>query len=170
MNTDIKICQKREMNSMNIVLIGEDGRKVGNMPIEIAEQKAKEFNKNLIIVAKNVYRIADAGKLKYEQRQHQRQQKAHRRTHKVKEIKIRPSIDDHDLDVKLKHVREFLRKGLKTKITMQFNAKQIVFKDIGLEKMNYIVNSLLNSGLSITDKTPKFDGRDLTVFLIPTKK
>jgi translation initiation factor IF-3 len=155
---------------MNVILIGEDGRKVGNMSIEIAEQKAKEFNKSIIMVAKNVYRMVDAGKLKYEQRKRQKKQRSHRRTHKVKEVKIGPSIDKHDLDIKLKHIKEFLGKGLKTKITMQFRARQIVLKDIGLEKMNFIINSLLNSDLAVVDKMSEFDGRNLTAFLIPTKK
>jgi len=154
---------------MSIVLIGEDGKKIGDVSIEYAEEKAKEAGKSLMMVAKNVYRIADAGRLKYEQKQRQKQQRAQKRIHKIKEIKLGPLTDTHDLEIKAKHIEEFLKKGLKTKVTMQFKARQIAFKEAGLVKMRSLIAPLVESGLATIDKEPKFEGRNLVAFLVPTK-
>jgi len=155
---------------MRIVLIGEDGKKIGDVSMEDAERKAKEAGKDLMMVAKNVYRIADAGKLKYEQKQRQKRQRAQRRTHKVKEIKIGPLTDTHDLDVKSRHIQDFLKKGLKTKVTMQFKGRQMAFRDAGLQKMKALIEPLVTAGLAEVDKEPRFEGRNLVTFLIPPKK
>lgn len=154
---------------MGIVLIGEDGKRIGEVSMEFAEQKAKEAGKDLMMVAKNVYRIADSGRLKYEQRQKKKSHHAQRRTHKIKEIKIGPLTDKHDLEVKLKHIQTFLKKGLKTKVTMQFKARQIAFKEAGLAKMKALIMPLVEAGMADIDKEPSFEGRRLVAFLIPPK-
>ena len=75
-----------------------------------------------------------------------RKQKAQRRTHKVKEVKLRVSTDQHDLDIKVKRIREFLEKGLKTKITMQFKGRQMSMKSVGMTKMNALIASAIEGG------------------------
>ena len=154
---------------MGIILIGENGERIGEVSIEYAENKAKESGKDLVMVAKNVYRIADAGRLKYEQNQKEKGQRAQRRTHKLKEIKIGPLTDKHDLDVKIRHIREFLKRGLKTKVTMKFKARQIAFKETGLEKIKALLMPLIEDGTAEIDKGPIFEGRNLVTFLIPPK-
>ena len=155
---------------MRVMLIGEDGKKIGEVSMDEAERAAKEAGKDLMMVAKNVYRIADAGKLKYEQKQRQKQQRAQRRTHKVKEIKLGPLTDTHDLDVKSRHIIDFLKRGLKTKITMKFKGRQMAFREAGLEKMKGLIGPIVSSGLAEVDKAPKFEGRNLVAFLVPVKK
>ena len=154
-----------------VLLIGEDGQKIGEVSVEEARRLAKEAGKNLVLkdAKRNVYRIADAGKLKYEQKQRQKQQRAQRRTHKVKEIKLRLSTDTHDLEVKTKRIREFLAKGLKTKITMQFKGRQMAFRDVGLEKMNALIATATEGGIATVDKPPKIEGRNIVAFLVPSK-
>ncbi len=154
-----------------VLLIGEDGEKLGNVSMEEARRIAKEANKNLVLkdAKRNVYRIADTGKLKYEQKQQKKQQKAQRRTHKVKEIKLRLSTDTHDINTKTKRIREFLRKGLKTKVTMQFKGRQMAFKNVGLEKMNALIALATEGGIATIDKAPRFEGRSLVAFLVPIK-
>ena len=154
---------------MNITLIGEDGKLVGNISLDQARRMAKASGKDLIMVnaKSNVYRIADAGKLKYEQKQKDKQQRAQRRTHKVKEIQLSPNIDTHDLNVKVEHVREFLSKGMKTKITMMLKGRQIVFKDMAAEKLNNVVSTLVQEGVAVVDGKVKQEGRDIIVYLLP---
>lgn len=155
---------------MEILLIGEDGSKIGNFDIEEARKIASSTNKDLVRVGKNnVYKIADAGKLKYEQKQRQKRQRAQRRVHKVKEIKLRLSTDIHDLNTKSKRVEEFLSKGLKTKITMQFKGRQLAFKEAGLRKMNDFINTIIDSGKAVIDRAPKFEGKNIVAFLTPSK-
>lgn len=151
------------------MLIGEDGSKIGNVTIEEAEKIAKEAGKDLTMKSKDVYRIADEGRLRYERNKKQKQQRAQRRTHKVKEIKLGLLTEAHDIGVKSKHIREFLEKGLKTKVTMRFKGRQMAFKSAGLKKMNELIQPLVDAGVASIDKQPKFEGRNLVAFLIPPK-
>jgi len=154
-----------------VLLIGEDGQKIGEVNMEEARRLAKKAGKNLVLkdAKRNVYRIADTGKLKYEQKQRKKQQMVQRRTHKVKEIKLRLSTDTHDLDVKIKRIREFLTKGMKTKVTMQFKGRQMAFRNVGLEKMKALVATVIEDGIATVDKPPKIDGRNIIAFLMPIK-
>lgn len=156
---------------MEILLVGEDGQKIGSMSLERAQDIAKAEGKDLVIVnaKKNIYRIADAGKLKYERKQKEKQQRSQRRTHKIKEIKLRLSTEPHDLEVKIKRIRDFLSKGMKTKITMQFKGRQRAFKDMGLDKMNSLISAVIDDGLATVDKVPEFNGNNITAFLTPSK-
>jgi translation initiation factor IF-3 len=156
---------------MSILLVGEDGTKIGNVTLEEAKKIAANAGKSLIIVSakNNVYRIADEGKLKYEQKQKERNQRAQRRTHKVKEIKLRLSTDQHDVDIKVNRIREFLERGLKTKVTMQFKGRQQSFQELGFEKMRAIVAAACEGGLGTVDKDPMLEGRSIVVYLNPAK-
>ena len=151
---------------MNIILIGEDGKLVGQITIDQARRMAKESGKDLIMVnaKNNTYRIADAGKLKYEQRQKDKQQRSQRRSHKIKEIQFTPNISDHDLNVKVSHIREFLSKGLKTKLTMVLKGRQAAFRELAFNKLNAIISDLKE--IAIPDGPIKTEGRDLMVYLI----
>ena len=153
---------------MNIILIGEDGKLVGEIAIDRARKMAKESGKDLIMVnaKNNTYRIADAGKLKYEQRQKDKQQRAQRRSHKIKEMQFSPNISDHDLNVKVAHVKEFLSKGLKTKLTMVLKGRQAAFRELAFSKLNSIVSNLVSEGIATSDGPIKTEGRDLMVYLI----
>lgn len=157
---------------MNIILIGEDGSRIDDVTREEAEKIAQDAGKSLVMVnAKNhVYRIVDEGKLKYEQKQKEKKQRAQQRTHKVKEIQLSPVIGEHDLEIKLNHLREFLDKGLKTKLSMRFKKRQIAHKDVGLEKMNKIIDTLVGENIATVDRSPTFEGRSLVTFLMPIKQ
>lgn len=156
---------------MSIMLVGEDGNKIGDVTLEEAKRIAAESNKSLVLVnaKNNIYRIVDEGKLKYEQKQKERSQRAQRRTHKVKEIKLRLNTDQHDVDIKINRIREFLAKGLKTKITMQFKGREQSFQDLGIEKVKAIIAAACEGGIAIVDKGPMIEGRSIIAFLNPAK-
>lgn len=157
---------------MNVNLVNEDGRFLGSVSFEEARRQAKFQGKDLILLngKTNTYKIADAGKLKYEQKQKDKNQRAQKRLHKIKEIKIRPAIEQHDLEVKINHIRSFLSQGLKTKIIMVLRGRQITHKDLALEKFNEVHHILVSEGIAILESPPKIDGKELTAMLIPVQK
>ena len=154
-----------------ILLIDEDGSKIGSMSHGEAKKIAESKGLDLIQVNKDkgVFKLGDAGKIKYEQKRKQKQQRAQRRAHKVKEIQFRPTIDSGDLAIKMRRVREFLEDGMKTKLIMKFKKQQMLYKDAGMKKMQGIVEQLIADGLASVDSAPKFEGRNISVFLTPNK-
>lgn len=155
-----------------VLLISETGEKLGKVTIEAARRKAKEVGKDLVLVneANSVYRIMDTGKLKYEKKAQNKKRKAQKRINKVKEIKIRPTIDTHDLNVKMAQIVRFLEKDLKTKVTMQFRGRIATHKDIGIDKINGMLKILIDERkVASLYKPPKFEGDNLTLILSPVK-
>ena len=155
------------------MLINEDGEKISNsIDFQEAKRIAREKDKDLVLVnEKNkVYRIVDEGKLKYERKQKEKQIRAQRRTHKIKEIQLRPTIEDADLNTKMRRMHAFLEDGLKTRLIMKFKRRQMAFKDSGMQKIKDIVNQIVETGIAVADKPPRFEGFNIVVFLIPIKR
>jgi len=154
-----------------VLLIGEDGSKIGNISLEEAKKIAIDQNKDLILMNKDkrVYKIGDEGKLKYDKKRSGKKSRAQKRAQKIKEIQIRPTIEDADLENKLRRVREFLSDGLKTKLVMKFKRQQMSYRSGGLSKINDIVKKLTEEGLAAPVVAPKFEGRNIIVFLAPAK-
>lgn len=152
---------------MNVMLIGEDGKVIGNVHINEAKRQANLVGKDLVLVnqQKNIYKIADKGKLKYEMKQREKQARAQQRAQKIKEMQFTPQIAQHDIETKINHIKEFLTKGHKTKITMAFRGRQMNFKDVGMEKITYVLGQLAPFGTP--ESAPKFEGRDLIVYISP---
>jgi len=159
---------------MSVILVDDSGNKLGNFSIAEAEKRAKESGKDLVMVnAKNqVYRIADAGKLKYEQKQKEKRIKAQNRAHKVKEVKMKPNIDEHDLKIKEKRIVDFLEKDLKTKVTIMFTRRHMrnlsAFHQSGRDILKGLIEKL--EGFAKADKGITKEGLNLTVFFIPERK
>jgi len=156
---------------MDILVINEDGIKVGTMSLERAKQMAIAAKKSLVLVdpKANVYKIIDQGKLKYEQKQKERDQRAQKRTHKVKEIKFGLTTEQHDIDTKVRKIREFLADGMKTKVTIQLHGREAFCKDYGLEKIKKIVELVVADNIATIDKGPLVEEKSIVVFLNPAK-
>lgn len=155
---------------MMVTLIDENGKKFGEVNIHDAERKAKEVNKDLVMVDHNVYRIVDSGKLKYEKNRKKKQQKVNNRAHKIKEIKFGLLTDVNDMNIKARRIREFLKKGIQTKVTMFLKGRQAAFKDAGLSKMLGLISPIIQDGLATISKEPSFEGSNITAFLTPIQK
>ena len=156
---------------MNILVIGEDGSRLGEMSLERAKQMAREVGKSLVLVnpKANVYRIVDEGKLKYDQKQKEKEQRAQKRTHKIKEVRFGLTTETHDVEVKVRHIREFLEQGFKIKVVLKLHGRQEAMRDAGIEKIKGIVeSSLVNTGATV-DKGPTLEGRNIIVFLSAAK-
>ncbi|GBD38798.1 Translation initiation factor IF-3 [bacterium HR37] len=131
---------------------------------------AEEQGVDLVEVAPNanppVCRMMDYGRYKYELKKQAAAKKQKAQT--VKEIKIRPNIGEHDLDIKINHMREFLEEGHKSKVMIFFKGREILHPEIGHMLANKIIERL--SDVGVVDSPPKLEGKNLTMILSPKKK
>lgn len=152
-------------------VVGEDGRQLGIMPIEQALRIAREKNLDLVEVAPNanppVCKIMDYGKFKYEQSRKERENKKSQKAIEVKEIKIRPSIEEHDYQVKLRKIREFLEKGYKVRLIILFRGRQLIYKEWGDKLLERILKDIEDLG-GVERKSPLI-GTSMLIMLAPKK-
>jgi len=135
------------------------------VPIEEALSKAQDNNLDLIEVAPNakppVCRILDYGKLKYEEKKKAQQSKKKQHVVKIKEVRIRPHIDDHDLETKLSMGKKFLQDGCKLKVTVRFRGREMTRIDLG-EDLIHRVEDIL-SDVAVVEKRNPLEGRQIHV-------
>ena len=135
--------------------------------IEVALEKAREVGLDLIEVGPNtkppVCKILDYGKLKYEEKKKQQLSKKKQHVIKVKEIRLRPRIDDHDLMTKLNHGRKFLQDGSKLKVTLMFRGREMARVDLGKIVMEKVLEEL--SDVAEVEKDIPLEGRRMSMIL-----
>ena len=148
-------------------LISDSGEQLGVVPIEVALDKAKEVGLDLIEVAPNskppVCRILDYGKLRYEEKKRQQLSKKKQHIIKIKEIRLRPQIDDHDLLTKLNQGRKFLLDGAKLKVTLMFRGREMSRVDLGKIVMERVLEEL--SDVAEVEKDIPLVGRRMSMIL-----
>jgi translation initiation factor IF-3 len=157
-----------------ILVIGADGEQLGVMSPEIALAKAQEAGLDLVEVSPNakppVCRIMDYGKYKYEQKKKAAAGKAKGkgRTAQLKEVKMRPATDEHDLQFKLKNARRFLIDGDKVKITVMFKGREMAHRKAGYDKLDQ-VRAVLGDLVTV-ESNPQMLGRALSMTLVPNRE
>ena len=148
-------------------MISEDGEQLGVVSIEVALEKAREVGLDLIEVGPNtkppVCKILDYGKLKYEEKKKQQLSKKKQHVIKVKEIRLRPRIDDHDLMTKLNQGRKFLQDGAKLKVTLMFRGREMARVDLGKIVMEKVLEEL--SDVAEVEKDIPLEGRRMSMIL-----
>lgn len=112
-----------------------------------------------------VCRIMDYGKFKYEQNRRARKAKKNQHQMQLKEIKIRPKIEDHDYAFKMQHAREFLESRDKVKVTLTFRGREIAHQDLGYKLMQKVISEL--GDVALVESAPRSEGRTLTAVLMP---
>ena len=151
-------------------MIGHEGEQLGVMPPEEAIALAREVGLDLVEVAPGasppVCRIMDYGRYKYEQKKKAGKSKGHSAS--LKEIKMRPRTDQHDLEFKLKNARKFLMEGDKVKITVMFRGREIVHRDLGHQQLR-VVQKLLGN-LAAVENPPRMEGRFLSMIMVPNRE
>ena len=158
--------------SKEVRVINLEGEQLGIFPIAEALNIAREANRDLVEVSPTtsppVCRIMDYGKFKYEQskKTYQAKKKKHvpRVTH-IKEIKVRPKTEEHDLQFKIRHIIKFLTQGDKAKITLVFRGREITRPELGQEVMNRIVEEIQDVGT--VENPAKLEGRNMIMLLAP---
>lgn len=150
-------------------VIGPDGDQKGVMAVSDALRLAREMELDLVEVAPTsrppVCRVMDFGKYKYEQAK--REQRAKRKQHLavVKEVKIRPKIEDHDFDFKMRHARKFLEERDKVKISVIFRGRELSHPELGYALIEEVVRALTD--IATVEQRPAQEGRMLTMMLAP---
>ena len=144
---------------------------IGVVSVEEAIDKAVAAGLDLVEVSPGaeppVCKILDYGKYKYEQQKKAAAARKKQKTMDVKEVKLRPTIEDHDYEVKARNARRFLEDGNKVKVSMRFRGREITHQDIGMEVVERLRDDLTD--ISKTDFGPKLEGRQLLMVLSPEK-
>ena len=153
-------------------LIDENGAQMGIVPIREAMAIAEERGLDLMEVAPNaappVCRIVDYGKFRYEQSKKDREARKHQKQAELKEVRLKPKTDEHDLDVKAKQARRFLLDGHKVKFTVRFRGREIFHPDIGREMLEQMAEELRD--VATVEQKPLMEGRALSLLLAPNAK
>lgn len=153
-------------------VISSTGEKLGNMRLDEALARAQQELLDLVEVAPNaappVCRIMDYNKMQYEKQRKMKEARKHQRHVEVKEVKLRPYIDQHDYQVKLEHLREFLLKGNKCKLTLQFRAREMRRSDVGNELLQRMIADVKD--IATVEGNAPSRGKMVVVFMTPTKE
>ena len=152
-------------------MIDFEGKQLGIMTLQDALRQASEAGLDLVEVAPNssppVCRIMDYGKFRYQQSKKMQVARKHQAVLQLKEIRLRPKTEEHDLQVKLRHIRRFLEENNKVKITMMFRGREIAYAEIGRKIMEGLMEGLGDIGT--VDQQPKLEGRNMVMIVAPKK-
>ncbi|MGQ9688239.1 MAG: translation initiation factor IF-3 [Desulfobaccales bacterium] len=159
----------KDIRASEVRLIGEDGQQIGVMPLKDALALAAEAHLDLVEVAPQanppVCRIMDYGKFKYQQSKKQQEARRRQTTIQVKEVKVRPKIEEHDMGFKLKNIRRFLADRDKVKVTMIFRGREMAHQDRGYAILRQMVEALADVGQ--VEQEPRHEGRTLFMIIAP---
>jgi translation initiation factor IF-3 len=162
----------REIRAARLRVITEAGEQLGILSLREALEKAEEMGMDLVEIAPTaappVAKIIDYGKFRYHQAKKEKEGKKAQVQIKVKEIKLKPNIDTHDFQTKLRAAREFLAKGNKVRLTITFRGREMIHIDLGSKVVDQFCQDL--SDISILEATPKLMGRTMTTILAPSGK
>ena len=160
------------IRAREVLLIDEDGTRVGVVPLREALALAEERGLDLVEVAPNavppVCRVLDYGKYRYEQTKKEREARKHQKQAELKEVRLKPKTDDHDLEIKAKQARKFLLAGDKVKFTVRFRGREMAHPDIGREMLEQIAEELRD--VATVEQRPLMEGRALSLMLAPSAK
>lgn len=164
---DLRI--NEEIRVKEIRLVSETGEQVGIMSPKEALKIAQSKGLDLVEIAPTakppVCKIMDIGRHKYEQSKREREARKKQRIINVKEVKLRPNIEDHDFDVKTKNAIRFLQDGDKVKVTIMFRGRELSHPELGRELLKRV--AALVKELASVEKDPKLEGKNMTMILTP---
>ncbi|MBL6453696.1 translation initiation factor IF-3 [Belnapia sp. T6] len=160
-NEDIRVPQVR--------LIDQDGEMIGVMSARDAMLRAFEVGMDLLEISPNavppVCKITDYGKYKYEQQKKANEARKRQKVVEIKEVKVRPNIDDHDYEVKMRQMKSFIGEGDKVKVTLRFRGREMAHQDLGIKVLERIRVEL---GETIkVEQMPRLENRQMIMVLAP---
>ncbi len=166
---NVKVRINKQIRAEEVRLIETDGEQAGIKKISEALSIADEQGLDLVEVAPTarppVCRIMDYGKYKYEMEQKAKRARKHQTSIVIKEMKMRPKIENHDFQVKKKHIERFLRGGAKVKVTIMFRGREMTHTDIGRGLLDRLTKEV--EELGVVESRPKLDGRNMIMVLAP---
>lgn len=166
---NMRVRKNERIRAREVRLIGPDGKQVGVVPTDQARRQAKAYGLDLVEISPNarppVCRILDFGKYMYEQSKKGKDKAKQSTSTKIKEVKFRVRIEQHDYMTKLRRAEEFLYKGNKVKVTLMFRGREMEHKDLGFDVVKRAIADLTH--VSVKDTEPKLAGRNITMILSP---
>ncbi len=162
-------CVNEEIFARTILLIGDDGTKYGEIGIDEANAIAEEKGLDLVEVSPEakppVVKLMDYGKYKYEQQKKAAEARKKQKVIEIKEIKMRPTIDDHDYDVKMKAMRRFFEGGDKVKVTLRFRGREMAHQDLGVKVLERV--KVDTAEIAKVESDWQLEGRQMVMVLAP---
>ena len=157
------------ITTASVRLIDETGNNVGVVRTEDAIQRADDVGLDLVEISPNsdppVAKILDFGKYKYEAQKKKNEAKKKQKVIDVKEIKIRPNIDDHDFDVKMRNMRRFIDSGDKVKVTLRFRGREMAHQELGVNVLERIKADF--DEVAKVEQEAKMEGRQMIMVMAP---
>lgn len=152
-----------------VQLIDQDGQNRGVVPFVDALRAAEDAGLDLVEIAPNstppVCKILDYGKYRFLEQKKAAEARKKQKTVEVKEIKLRPGIDDHDYEVKMKAMKSFFEEGNKVKITLRFRGREMAHQNLGLKVLDRVKTDVAD--LAKVEMEPNFEGRQVVMVLAP---
>lgn len=159
----------REIKAKELRLINHNGENLGVVSLNEALKIAQEVGLDLIEISPQVTppvcKVLDYGKYKYELQKKKNEAKKNQKVVSIKELKLRPMIDTHDYEVKVKQAKKFLSQGDKVKFTMRYKGREMSANDMGKEILNKLLEDL--EGLCKVDAAPKMEGKQMFMIVSP---
>ena len=158
-----------EIRDREVRVVDQNGEQLGVMSIRQALEMAEEQQLDLVKIAPQakppVCKIMDYGKYRFEQSKREREIRKNQKVIEVKEVRLSATIEDHDVDVRVKNAVKFLKDGNKVKVTIRFRGRQITHSEIGREVMQDFAERIKDYGT--VDKGPMIEGRNMSMFVSP---
>ena len=158
-----------EIRSPQVRLIDENGEMAGVMTAREAQQRAYGVGLDLLEISPNaeppVVKILDYGKFKYEQQKKRNEAKKKQKVIEIKEIKVRPNIDENDYQVKMRAMKSFIDEGDKVKVTLRFRGREMAHQEIGMGVLMRVKDGL--DKVAKIEQTPRMEGRQMTMVMSP---
>ncbi len=164
-----KVNINQQIKAKELRIIDPEGNQIGVLPIYKALAAAQEFGLDLVEISPNanppVCKIMDYGRYRYEQTKKLQEAKKKQVTSQLKEIKVRPKTGDHDLEVKVGHIKRFIEKKDKVKVTVMFRGREITLSQLGKEVLDKVAQE--TADIAVVEQAPKFEGRTMFMVLSP---
>ena len=158
-----------EIRAREVRVITADGERLGVMSGRAAQQLAVERHLDLVEIAPTakppVCKIMDYGKFRYEQQKREKEARKKQKTFDIKEVKLRPGIEDHDFNVKYKNAVRFLEDGDKVKVTIMFRGRELSHPELGEVLLNRMAQQLKE--IAVVERVPKLEGKNMIMIVAP---
>ena len=158
-----------EIRAREVQLIDTNGENKGAIDIQTALGMAEAAGLDLVEIAPNssppVCKILDYGKYKFQAQKKAAEARKKQKVVEIKEIKLRPMIDDHDYDVKMRSMRRFFEEGDKVKITLRFRGREMAHQELGYQLLNRVKDDI--GSVAKVESEPRFEGRQMVMLLAP---
>ncbi|MBX9620542.1 translation initiation factor IF-3 [Kamptonema cortianum] len=160
-----------KISSLKVRLVDENGEMVGVLSQKEALERAYKAGLDLVEVSPNadppVCKILDYGKYKFEEQKRRAEMRKKQKIIEIKEVQLRPGIDKHDFEVKMRSARKFIDDGDKLKVTLRFRGRELSHQELGMDVLNRVKETLQD--IAKVEHDPKFEGKRVIMILAPLK-